>query len=144
MIAKEKEFRNLRVTARDRIHFANFLNSPISEDFFAALFRYFDHRFTNPIQLDDESFGSWSLKLGHGHFSTQQIESASSPELSFSATVIFRDISSAYAGVLSFGSDLRLMSRDRAFFEMFYQFSKAICTKFKRDIPQIQEVELLQ
>jgi hypothetical protein len=43
--------------------------------------------------------------------------------------VHFSDISAAYAGVLKF------MSRDRAFIELCYQFLKAICSNFNKDVP---------
>ena len=45
------------------------------------------------------------------------------------------DLSASYRGVLVFGSNLRFLSRDRAFFELFYQFCKGICSKFKPTAP---------
>jgi hypothetical protein len=137
IVSKEKMFRDLKISSADRIQFASFLNSPISEEFFAGLLRYFDDNMSAAHQGHDNRLSSWSLKLGHGKFSVHEYEprqcdsSENRPPL---------DLSAAYRGVLVFGSNSRFLSRDRAFFELFYQFCKAICSKYKPGTPAGQVV----
>ena len=131
-IAKDKEVGNLKISSHDRIHFANFLNSPVSEDFYAALFKYFNYRFADSVQNDDRGvLNSWSLKLGNGKFSPHFKTEASDEETNKNLKLV----SAAYRSVLSFGSNIRLLSRDRVFFELFYKFSKVICARFNQNIP---------
>jgi hypothetical protein len=136
-ISKERMFRDLKITSADRIQFASFLNSPIAEDFFAGLLRYFDSYLSAAHQGQDNIISSWSLKIGHGKFSIHEYESLQHDSSEKRPPM---DLSAAYRGVLVFGSNLRFLSRDRAFFELFYQFCKAICSKFKPIAPAGQVV----